>query len=102
MMGGVPKQTINAIHATAYQLEELEELTILETIKEAFDSQITEFTLDMKLLVEDANEKIDSHIKATMDQAAKALAMMQPLNQNEVQLNHPSPPNGITFTISSD
>ena len=59
MMGGVPKQTVNAIRATAYLLEELEELTIHETIKEAFDSQITEFTSDMKLLVEDTNEKID-------------------------------------------
>ena len=35
------------------------------TVKEAFDSQITEFTSDMKILIEDAKEKIDAHIKAS-------------------------------------
>ena len=32
-------------------------------VKEAFDSQITEFTSDMKLLIEDAKKKITKHAK---------------------------------------
>jgi hypothetical protein len=44
----------------------------------AFDRQITEFTADMKLLVEDANEKIARHIKESTEQIAKVTAMVQP------------------------
>jgi hypothetical protein len=74
LMGGLPKQTVNAIRSTAYLLEELEEQTIHETIRVAFDSQITEFTADMKLLVEDANEKISRHMTESTEQIAKATA----------------------------
>lgn len=72
-MSGVPKQAINAIRAAAFLLEDLEEVAINETIRIAFDSQITEFTSDMKLLIEDANIKIDQHIKESIEMATKAL-----------------------------
>jgi hypothetical protein len=93
-MGGVPKQVANAIRSTAFLLEELEELTIHETIRLAFDSQITEFTLDMKLLVEDTNGKIDQHIKASMEQVAKATAAIQQTSNN---LTQAAQPNAATY-----
>ena len=71
-MAGVPKQTVNAIRATAFLLEEMEEMAINETVRSALDSQLTEFTMDMKLLVEDVNNKIGDHLKATLDKIEKA------------------------------
>ena len=73
-MPNVPKQTVNAIRATAFMLEEIEEMAINETIRIAFDSQITEFTSDMKILAEDVNAKIDGHLKTALAQIEKAAA----------------------------
>ena len=55
---GLQKHAINAIRAVASLLEELEESTINKTVRDTFDSQIMEFTSDMKILIEDLNEKI--------------------------------------------
>jgi hypothetical protein len=71
-LAGVPKQAVNAIRAAAFLLEEIEELAINETVRDAFDSQITEFTSDMRLLVDDVNTKIDSHLQMALEQIAKA------------------------------
>jgi hypothetical protein len=71
-LAGVPKQAINAIRAAAFLLEEIEELAINETVRDAFDSQITEFTSDMKMLVDDVSTKIDDHLKAALEQITKA------------------------------
>ena len=49
-MASVPKPVLNAIRAIAFMLEEMEEMQINTTVKEALDSQITEFTSDMKIL----------------------------------------------------
>ena len=66
-MAGVQKPVLNAIRSIAFLLEEIEETQINLMVKEAFDSQITEFTSDMKLLIEDAREKIDEHLKISED-----------------------------------
>jgi hypothetical protein len=71
-MAGLSKQAINAVRATALLLEEIEENSVNETVKNAFDSQINEFASDMKSLVDDVQTKIDEHVKAAMDQLAKA------------------------------
>jgi hypothetical protein len=63
-MSGVPKQTINAIRSVAFLLEEMEDTQIHETVRAALDVQITEITSDMKLLIADAQEKINESIKA--------------------------------------
>jgi hypothetical protein len=82
-MANTPKLTVNAVRAAAFLLEELEENAINETIRVAFDSQITEFTADMKLLIEDANIKIDEHIKASIEQAKlNAITTQHTVNQN--------------------
>jgi hypothetical protein len=62
-MAGVAKPVLNTIRSVAYLLEEIEDSHINSIVKEAFDSQITEFTSDMKLLIEDVKEKIDGHLK---------------------------------------
>jgi hypothetical protein len=62
-MSGVPKQALNAIRSVAFMLEEMEDTQIQESLRNALDSQMTEFTSDMKLLIEDAKEKINDNIK---------------------------------------
>jgi hypothetical protein len=64
-MAGVPKQAVNAIRSVAFLLDEIEDSQINATLREALDSQMTEFTSDFKLLVEDAKEKFEEHVKAT-------------------------------------
>ena len=57
LMPGLQKPAINAIRSIAFLLHDMEEQQINETVREALDSKMTEFTSDMKLLVEDAKEK---------------------------------------------
>jgi len=64
-MAGIPKQAINAIRAVAFLLGEIEDTQINTTLREALDSQMSEFTSDFKMLIEDAKEKINEHAKAT-------------------------------------
>src|SRR5271168_2333175 len=61
-LAGVPKQTVNAIRSVAFLLEEMEDMQINILIREALDSQMTEFTSDFKLLIKDATERIDEHV----------------------------------------
>lgn len=63
-MVGIPETALNGIRSVTLLLEEMEETQINVTVKEAFDSQITKFTSDMKLLIEDVRGKIDIHLKA--------------------------------------
>jgi hypothetical protein len=77
-MSGMPKQVINAIRATAFLLEEVEEEATNEIVRKAFDSQITEFTSDMKLLVEDVNTKIDTHLKEATTRWNETIKAMAP------------------------
>ena len=72
-MAGIQKPILNAIRSIAFLLEELEETHINITVKEAFDSQITEFTSDMKLLIEDARKKINEHIRTSEDRLFQAM-----------------------------
>jgi hypothetical protein len=64
IMSGVPKQAINAIRSVAFMLDEMEDTQVHESLRIALDTQMTEFTSDMKMLVEDAKEKINANIKA--------------------------------------
>ena len=73
-MSGLQKQAINAIRSVAFLLDELEETQINLTVKEAFDSQISEFTSDMQTLIADAREKLDSHIKSAEERLSQATA----------------------------
>ena len=84
-MGGLQKLTINAIRSVAFLLEEMKVMQINETLREALDSQLTELTSDMKILIEDAKEKIDEHVKATEERLTDLAATLpahlkQPVN----------------------
>jgi hypothetical protein len=81
-MSGVHKSVINAVRSVAFMLEEMEDTQINISVKEAFDSQITEFTSDMKTLIEDAKEKLDEHFKATEERLTKVI------DNSVIQLMH--------------
>lgn len=89
-MPGVHKSAINAIRSVAFMLEEMEDTQINISVKEAFDSQITEFTSDMKTLVEDAKEKLDVHFKTTEER------LIQVINNSATQLKQ-APTAGATY-----
>src|SRR6202522_3389663 len=82
-MAGVPKQVVNAIRSVAFLLDEIEDSHINMTLREALDSQMTEFTSDFKLLVKDTKEKFDEHVKTAgnqrTDMAAPPPAQFRPL-----------------------
>ena len=84
-MASVPKQTINSIWAVAFLLEEMEESQINVTLRDALDSQMTEFTSDIKTLIEDAKEKLDEHIKATEERLVNLTT--SPLTQTRTPTN---------------
>jgi hypothetical protein len=69
-MSGLPKPAINAIRSVAFLLDEMEEIQVHDTIRIALDSQMTEFTSDMKLLIEDAKAKINDHVKSSEERLA--------------------------------
>jgi hypothetical protein len=87
MMSGVPKQAINAVRSVAFLLEEMEDLQINETIRDALDSQMTELTSDMKLLVEDAKTKISEHLKTAEERLAKIPTQPPPPVQTRAAAN---------------
>ena len=77
-MARLPKQAVNTIRATAFLLEEMEEDAINLVVKKVFDSQITELTLDMKILIKDAKNKIDGHVKSALDKLATEIPLTAP------------------------
>lgn len=82
-MPGVLKTVINALRSVAFMLEEMEDTQINVSVKEAFDSQMTEFTSDMKTLIEDAKEKLDGHFKSTEER------LIQVINVTATQIRPP-------------
>ena len=67
-MSGVSRLASNAIRSVAFLLEEMEETTINEMVRDVVISQLNELTLDMKFLITDVKEKIDTHIKPIQTQ----------------------------------
>ena len=51
----------NAIRAVAFLTEEMEENLISEVVRVAVLTQVNELAVDIKSLVKDAKEKIDTH-----------------------------------------
>lgn len=96
-MSGIPKQTVNAIRSAAFLLEEIGENTLNETVKNAFDSQITEFTSDMKLLVEDVNKKIDDHLRDAIDKISQVTAEVRPPTTSGINQQHGTQNNGQSY-----
>ena len=75
-LAGTTKQVVNAIRSVAFMLEEMEDTQIHDSLRTALDAQMTEFTSDMKLLIEDAKEKINENIKTAEERLNKIPAQM--------------------------
>jgi hypothetical protein len=70
-MAGLQKMAINAIRSVAFLLEEMEDTQINDVLRVALDSQMTEFTSDMRTLIEDAKKKFDEHVKASEERLSR-------------------------------
>ena len=92
-MARLQKPVINAIHLVAFVLNEIEDTQISTSVKEALDSQITEFTSDIKLLIEDAKDKINEHLKLAEDHRSKIPA------HNTIN-SQPSLPTTTTYAMA--
>jgi formate dehydrogenase maturation protein FdhE len=100
-LAGLSKQVINAIRAAAFLLEEIEEQAINETVRDAFDSQIMEFTSYMKMLVDNVNTKIDVHLKTALEQITKAAEKVALHPTSTVkQPGHVSAPPSATYVTA--
>ena len=62
-MPGITKTIATAIQSIALLADEFEETSINETVRDAITSQLSELTSDVKLLIDDAKQKIDKHIQ---------------------------------------
>jgi hypothetical protein len=80
-MAGLQKMATNAVRSVAFLLEEMEDTQINDSLRIALDSQMTEFTQDMKILIEDAKERINEHVKASEERIATDSPVYQPLHQ---------------------
>jgi len=67
-MAGLTNHAANAVRAAAFMVEEMEENTVNEMVREAMNSQINELAKDMKSLVEDAKDKISIHAKEILNE----------------------------------
>ena len=95
---GVPKQAVNAIRSAALLLEEMEDDAVNETVRAAFASQITEFTSDMKLLVDDVNTKIGEQLKDALKQITQAKGNAPA--QTTTGGNGPQPPMNTSYAAA--
>lgn len=66
-------------------LDELEEQQINNTLMTALDSQLTEMTSDMKILIDDAKEKISQHCKAAEERLANVRPPPPPLHSTQAK-----------------
>src|SRR6266511_4152069 len=65
-MSGITKTIATAIQSIALLADEFEETSINETVRDAVTSQLSELTSDVKLLIDDAKQKIDEHHKGKL------------------------------------
>jgi len=68
----IPKQAINAIRSIAFLLEELEENTLHETVRDLVTVQLDELGKDIKDFVTDATQRIDKHVDDKLSELSEA------------------------------
>jgi len=93
-MSGIGALAASAVHSVAILLEEMEDTAIDETVRDAVISQFNELTLDMRNLVTDVKEKIDTHMQKFPAGAQTNTATSQPSHVSqtyaEALVNPPS------------
>lgn len=72
-MANVTKPVTNAIRAVAFLLGEMEDTQINRTLKDSFDSQITELTSDMATLIKDAKDQFQEQFKINEGKIAQLI-----------------------------
>ena len=77
-MKGMNRQTSNTIQAVSFLIEEMEETVINTTVRDAVITQLNELTLDVRLLIMGAKEKIDEHLQKTPTATHTATTPPQP------------------------
>jgi len=77
-MSGIRSSVASAIHSVTLLLEEMEETAINETVRDAVISQLNELILDMKTLITDVKDKIDTHMQKFPTGAQTGTATLQP------------------------
>ncbi|KAF8952063.1 hypothetical protein BDZ97DRAFT_1587493, partial [Flammula alnicola] len=73
---GVPKQAKNAIRSVAFLLEEMEENTLHETVRESVTSQLNDMCTDLQDFVADTTKRIDDHLSDKMKELTEATKTM--------------------------
>jgi hypothetical protein len=67
-ISGIPKTASSAISSVALLVEEMEDTGISIIIRDAVNTQLSELTTDMRLLINDAKEQIDIHVKEKIEE----------------------------------
>jgi len=67
-IAGIRRDIANAVRAAAYLVEEMEDNAVNEVVRDAVISQTNELAEDIKSLVEDAKEKIGTHIQERLNE----------------------------------
>ncbi|KAF8964627.1 hypothetical protein BDZ97DRAFT_1626166, partial [Flammula alnicola] len=68
----VPKQAKNAIRAVVFLLEEMEENTLHETVRDSVTSQLNDMCTDLRDFVADTTKRIDDHLAEKMLELTEA------------------------------
>jgi hypothetical protein len=93
-MQGVTKPIKNAVRAVAYLLEEMEDYTVAELIRDTVNTQLSTLTEDLSLLATDIKEKVDTHLEdkiadldKSMDRISRVIGKLEKVDDNAPRTN---------------
>jgi hypothetical protein len=89
---GIGNHAANSVRAAAFLVEEMEENSISEVVREAGLNQVNELAQDMKSLIDDAKEKISAHALEKANEIAPIAQPSSNLPQPTTSESSPSPP----------
>ena len=87
---GVLMPAINAIHAIAFLLKEIEECTLHQMIQDTVMTQLNDLATDLKHYVTDATQCIDSHIETKLEGISEATKTL--VNSVKTTISDAPPP----------
>ena len=85
---GIGNHAANSVRAAALLVEEMEENSISEVVREAVLTQVNELAQDMKSLIDDAKEKISAH---ALEKANEIVSVVRPPSYPQQTISGPSP-----------
>jgi hypothetical protein len=96
---GVPTQAINALRSIAFLLNELEENTLHEAVRDSVTVQLNDMGSDLRELVTDATRRIDEHLKNKLSEISDATKTL--MDSVKESLSDIPPPAGNTSNIGN-